>query len=646
MGNALRLLGPTTLFSAEVLSTAFEKSSEGLAIVNHDRILHANAAFAEVFGYSDSNEIKGKSFTEFRATGEHCSSASAFEETRNDQSRPLCEFLGKRKDGSKVRVEASCSTFRYQGNDLVVLTVRDVSQRERRRIVRDSDRRFRTIFQAAPIGIVQRSGDGRVLETNPAVERMFGCSRSEFRARQFRDFLELEDREKDSALFEELASGVREVYEHDVRYVGKEKRRGWMHLKVSLVRGCGGGPQFAIAMIEDITDRKRAEQRLREAQKMEAVGRLVGGVAHDFNNLLTGIMLYCDLLIAGLDPGCSLHRHAEEIHMAGEQGAALIQQLLAFSRQQSVEPRILCLNQVVDSSRNLLNRLIGEKIELRFELETELRSVKMDPAQVQQVLFNLVLNARDAISGAGTIVVETRNSGFVPEPPALPNAAIQGVMLAVIDTGCGMNEETRSHLFEPFFTTKTPGRGNGLGLATVHNIVKNAGGTIQVESKPGNGTTVRVLLPRVVEPTATAIPEAGFSPVRANETILLVEDNGAVRRAAQRILCECGYQVLEAADGAEALSIAEKDSGMIDLLLADMVMPGMTGRELAKQVLELRPSVRIVYMSGYEPRTDEPTNPVVLFRKPFTGAALLEKIREVLDARTPGILKEQVHHAK
>jgi CheY-like chemotaxis protein len=218
-------------------------------------------------------------------------------------------------------------------------------------------------------------------------------------------------------------------------------------------------------------------------------------------------------------------------------------------------------------------------------------------------------------------------------------------MLTVIDSGCGMNEETRAHLFEPFFTTKTPGRGNGLGLATVHNIVKNAGGTIQVESEPGKGTTVYVQLPRIVEAAPTAIPEAGFSPVRAHETILLVEDNGTVRRAAQGILRECGYRVLEAADGPEALSIVEKNFAAIDILLADLVMPGMTGRELAKRVLELRPTVRIVYMSGFEPQTEEQADPVVLFRKPFTGAALLEKVREVLDAGSPGISKKD-HEGK
>ena len=646
MGNAPRLASPTEVLNAEQLIAAFENSPEGLAIADHGRIVYANAAFAELFAYSDPAEMSGKALSSLRPGSHQCERTSLRSGSAREGGGRVCEFQGQRKNGSKVQVESSCSPFRAQGRDLLVVTVRDISQRERRRILRDSDQRFRTIFKAAPIGIVQCSSDGRVLETNPAVERMLGYGRSELRGSLLHDFFHFDDCDRDSRMFEELAKGAREVYEHEVRYIGKAERRGWMHLKVSLVRGMRGEPQFAIAMIEDITERKQAEQRLRDAQKMEVVGRLVGGVAHDFNNLLTGIMLYCDLLIAGLDRGSSLHQHAEEIHMAGQQGAALIRQLLAFSRQQPVEPRLLCLNQVVNGSRNLLSRLIGEKIEIRFELDTKLGNIKMDPAQVQQILFNLVLNARDAISETGSIVVETRNCGFGPDAPAHPNAAIPGVMLAVIDTGCGMNEETRFHLFEPFFTTKTPGRGNGLGLATVHNIVKNVGGTIEVESEPGKGTTVRVLLPRIVEPVATAIPEAGFSPVRADETILLVEDNGTVRRAAQRILRESGYRVLEAADGPEALSIAEKNAGTIDLLLADLVMPGMTGRELAKRVLELRPSLRIVYMSGYEPQNAEPTEPVVLFRKPFTGAALLEKVREVLDEGNPGISKEQDHEEK
>ena len=645
MGNALRLLSPPQVVAQEQIVAAFESNSEGIAIADHGRIVYANAAFADLFAYSPT-EMVGKTLSSLRPNNHQCERRSSGSSSASQSGARICQYLGRRKDGSRVQIEASCSPFRAQGRNLLIVNVRDVSQRERRRVVRDSDQRFRAIFKAAPIGIVQCGSDGRALEINPVAERMLGCSRTEFRGGQFRDFLHPDDREKDVELFGELAKGERDVYEHEVRYAGKEERRGWMRLKVSLVRGLRGEPQFAIAMIEDITERKQAQQRLLESQKMEAVGRLVGGVAHDFNNLLTGITLYCDLLIAGLDPSSSLRRHAEEIRMVGEQGAALIQQLLAFSRQQPVEPRILCLNQVVHSSRNLLSRLLGEKIVLRFDLEKDLGNIKMDPAQSQQILFNLVLNAGDAISGSGQIAVETRNCGFLPDASGLAKAAIPGVLLSVRDTGCGMDEQIRGHLFEPFFTTKPPGRGNGLGLATVHNIVKSFGGSIEVQSEPGKGTTVRVLLPRIAE-TPAAIPGAAFSPVRAKETILLVEDNGTVRRAAQKILRQCGYPVMEAADGTEALAVAQTNPAAIDLLVADLVMPEMTGRELGKRVLELRPNVRILYMSGYEPqKEEEQTVPVVLFRKPFTGAALLEKVRQVLDAGKPGISKKQDYEEK
>jgi PAS domain S-box-containing protein len=639
MGNPLRLTNPIDVLDADLLTAAFDNNPEGLAIADHGRIIYANAALAELFAYSNPSEMHGEALASFRPAGYRCPRMSRRSKPASRAVPPFCEFECPRKDGETIRIESSCSDFHAHGHDLIVLTVRDTSQRERRRVVRDSDRRFRTIFKAAPIGIVQCGSDGRVLETNPAVERMLGYSKDEPRPVYFRDYLHPDDRETDSRLFDELARGEREVYEHDVRYVGEVGSGGWMHLKVSLVRGLRGEPQFAIAMIADITERKRAEERLRDAQKMEAVGRLVGGVAHDFNNLLTGIMLYCDLLRAGLDPGSSLHHHAEEIRMAGEQGAALVQQLLAFSRQQPVEPRILCLNQIVNNSRNLLSRLIGEKIELKFELEAKLGNIKMDPAQLQQVFFNLVLNGRDAITDSGSITIETRNCAFLPGAPTPPNAAIQGVMLLVTDSGCGMSAETRSHLFEPFFTTKTPGRGNGLGLATVFNIVRNAGGTIQVESEVGKGTTFRVLLPRILDLSAAGISETRFSPVPANETILLVEDNAAVRRAAERILSECGYRVLEAANGAEALAIRKRSSGAIDLLLVDLVMPGITGRDLARQMLEANPDMRILFMSGYEPQGAEQSDPIVFFRKPFTGAALLERVREVLDASSSEIFK-------
>ena len=629
---------PPAAFDRAILQSAFDASQEGMALAEGGYIRYANRAFAKLIGHQDPSEVEGRPLTSLRPPGHPC--AWLLTGSKQGIQHHLCQFSSQRKDDTAYRIEATCSRFLVGKQELLLVTIRDVTVRERRRMVRDGDRRFRTIFEGAPMGIVQCDMQGQVLETNPALERMLGYSREELRGMHFRDFTHPEDVDRDLELFQELVAGKRESYELELRYLGKAAVTGWVRLTVSLVRGVDGRPQFAIGMTEEVTERKRAEQRLREAQKMEIVGRLVGGVAHDFNNLLTGIMLYCDLLIAGLDRGSRLLHHAEEIRMAGEQGGALIQQLLAISRQQVVEPRNLCLNEVILGTRNLLSRLLGEKFELVTNLEDDLGSVRIDPAQAQQILFNLVLNARDAMAHGGSIVVETSNSKFRHGESRSSQELAPAVMLAVKDSGCGMTAETRSHLFEPFFTTKPNGRGTGLGLATVYNIVKNNGGTIEVESEPGRGTQVIVLLPRTSVSPATV--EASYSPVPVGETILLVEDNAAVRQAAKRILSECGYVVLEAGSGVEAIDKSRQHPGSIDLLLVDVHMPGMNGREVARQLRTERPELGVLYMSGYEP--DRPAgdegDPMVFFQKPFTGAALLEKLREILDSRSPRIPKE------
>jgi CheY-like chemotaxis protein len=365
---------------------------------------------------------------------------------------------------------------------------------------------------------------------------------------------------------------------------------------------------------------------------MEVIGRLVGGVAHDFNNVLTGILLYCDLLIAGLERG-SRHMHqAEEIRLAGQLGSALIQQLLAISRQQVVEPRLLSLNEVILSTRNLLSRLLGEKYELVTKLKRDLGNVKMDPAQVQQVLFNLVLNARDAMPQGGAIEVKTGH-GALPGTESGINAGAPAVFLVVKDHGCGMSAETRLRLFEPFFTTKANGRGTGLGLATVSNIVKDNHGSIQVESEPGQGTNFTVFLPKVTY-AETGTMESRFSAGGVKETILVLEDNVAIRKAVHKILSESGYVVLEAGSGPEALAAARCHGGEIDLLLADVDMPGMSGHETARQLVLERPHLKVLYMSGYEPHAQAAGGEdTVFFKKPFTSSALLEKLREILESR-------------
>jgi len=641
MGQPLRFIGGTEQSDPDLLKAAFDASSEGLALAEGGRIVYANHAFSKLLNFENPSELQGRTLASFRPAGHPCA-LSGIGAAGFVAKSHLCQFVTLRKNGAASSIEASCTAFHSNGRDFLMLSARDVTLRERRRVMRDEDRRFRVIFNGAPMGIVQCDVEGRVLETNPAVQQMLGYSGEELRGMHFRDFTYPEDLEKDQQLFHQLISGDRDSYELELRYLGKAKVTGWVRLTVSLVRSANGRPQFAVGMTEDISERKRAEQRLREAQKMEVIGRLVGGVAHDFNNLLTGIHLYCDLLLAGLEKESRLHHHAEEIRMAGEQGAALIQQLMAISRQQVVEPRILSLNDVIANTRNLLSRLLGEKFELVTRLDSDLALVKMDPAQIQQILFNLVLNARDAMAHGGSIVVETKSGEMGATASSDKHAP--AVTLTVTDSGCGMDEDTLSHLFEPFFTTKANGRGTGLGLATVYNIVRNNGGAIQVDSALGRGTQIQVNLPKVFAGEPVGLVKAAYSPRSGNETILLVEDNQAVREAAKKILSECGYGVLEAANGSAAIEVARTYSKAIHLLLADVVMPGMSGRDVARQLIAERPELKVLYMSGYEPAPEGASkvesDSIVLFKKPFSGAALLDKLREILDAGRPPTSKK------
>jgi len=620
----------------DIFEAAFRASPEGMAVAEGGSICYANQAFTFLVGHASPETLVGKPLSRFRPSRHPCDFVQNAAKEDEPKSH-LCQFVSKRRDGTPLQIESTCVPFRLGQRELQLITIRDVTVRERRRMVRDGHERFRVIFEAAHLGILQCDLQGMVLESNPAVERMLGYTREELRGRNFHEMAHA-DVDIGARLFRELVEGKRESYELEAQYESKSSVTGWIRLTVSLVRGVDGRPQFAIGMTEEITERRQAEERLRAAQKMEVVGRLVSGVAHDFNNLLTGIMLYCDLLIAGLDRDSRLLRHAEEIRMAGEQGGALIQQLLAAARQQSVEPRVLSLNEIAFKTRNLLSRLLGEKFELVLELENDLGMVKIDPAQLQQILFNLVLNARDAMPQGGQIQVTTGHctlksvEGTKSHPP--------GVFLSVKDVGCGMSAETRARLFEPFFTTKSQGRGTGLGLSTVQNIVTDNGGSVEVDSEPGRGTLVTVFLPRVAH--TDAVTTTHVSLHSNGETILLTEDNVAVRQAAVRILSECGYVVLEAASGPEAIAIARNHSSQIDLLLADVDMPGMSGHETALQICSARPQLKVLYMSGYEPHAQKAGEDTVFFKKPFTSSELLEKLRKIFNlSSTPTKFKKR-----
>ncbi|HWT83147.1 MAG TPA: ATP-binding protein, partial [Candidatus Methylomirabilis sp.] len=357
-----------------------------------------------------------------------------------------------------------------------------------------------------------------------------------------------------------------------------------------LVEDEHGKPAAIEGTLIDITERKRLEAQLRQSAKMEAVGRLAGGVAHDFNNLLTAILGYSDLMLERLPSDSQLHRYVREVKKAGDRAASLTRQLLAFSRQQVLAPQILNLNSVVADTQKMLRRLIGEDIELVTVADPSLGSVKVDPGQVEQVILNLAVNSRDAMPSGGQLTIETTNMdltgqediGFVEPSNVKPGPY---VLLSVTDTGCGMEAEVQSHIFEPFFTTKDKDKGTGLGLSTVYGIVQQSGGHIAVRSEPDRGTAFKIFLPRVAEACAEAKGhESASQPGKGSETILLVEDEAAVRELARMVLLAKGYSVLEAASGEEALQISEQHRGSIPLVVTDVIMPHMSGQEMARRL--------------------------------------------------------------
>ena len=392
-----------------------------------------------------------------------------------------------------------------------------------------------------------------------------------------------------------------------------------------------------LVVLMDVTGRRQLEEQLRQSQKMEAVGMLAGGVAHDFNNLLTIITGYSQLILNSLAPTDPNHSSAEQIMKASERAATLTRQLLAFSRRQVLQPKVLELNRLIGGLTTMLRRLIGEDIDLRLELRPDAGQVNADPGQIEQVLMNLVINARDAMPSGGTLTVETAKVELDENYQARHAPVKPGpyTMIAVSDTGIGMDEATLAHLFEPFFTTKGAGRGTGLGLSTVYGIVKRSGGSVQVYSVPKHGTSVKVYLPRIEEPAAVETAETSRTASPGTETILLVEDDEMVRVLVRQTLIREGYKVLDAADPVEARRIADTYRGKIHLLITDVVLPKASGRDLATQIAAKRRDLRVLFMSGYADSAI--VNSGILgkdlefLQKPFTPASLSGKVREVLE---------------
>jgi len=514
--------------------------------------------------------------------------------------------------------------------------LRDVYERA----LAESRRAFASAFDDAPIGIAHISLDGRWLRVNRHLCDLLGYAQEELLATSFRAAIHPDDAEQDNRALTQLLAGTIRKYEREERYRHKDGHFVSARLTAVLHRDSAGASQYFIATIADITHRDRQEGELRQSQKMEVVGRLAGGIAHDFNNLLTVIIGYSELVLQQLAYGTPLHDDVEEIRHAGTSAAALTRQLVAFSRKQILQPQILDLNGIVSRMNALLRRLIGENIEVATRLAAGLDRVWADPGQIEQIIMNLALNSRDAMPHGGSLRIETANVNLDRHWVAEHPDASEGrhVMLVVSDTGTGMDETVQAHLFEPFFTTKERGKGTGLGLATVYGIVKQNDGSIFVDSEPERGTTFKIFLPRTeqtAEPPSPP-PPAPYS-LGGTETILIVEDQPEVRAVTRDTLARHGYTVLEAANGARALAILEDYDGDVHLLLTDVVMPGMSGRELAERLVTERPDMRVLYTSGY---TDDTIvhhgvleAGMAFIQKPFTPNALRQKIREVLDAR-------------
>jgi len=499
-----------------------------------------------------------------------------------------------------------------------------------------SEATYRSLVEDSPFAIFRSTPDGRLLAVNPALVSMLGYESEAqlLQCNMARDIY-VDPAERERRVAEVMARGSlttetvwrrRDGKTITVRAIGR------------VVRDAQGNVEYFNAMAEDITEHRLLEDRLRQAQKMEAIGRLAGGVAHDFNNLLTGILGCADLLMETLGPDAPGRDDVAEIRQAAVRAADLTRQLLAFSRQQVLAPQVLDLNALVGNMEKMLKRLIGEHIELRAALAPELGAVKADAGQLEQVIVNLAVNARDAMPDGGRLTIETRNAQldatYVEEhTPVVPGAY---VLLAVTDSGTGMDAETKSHIFEPFFTTKELGKGTGLGLPTVFGVVKQSGGYVWVYSEPGQGTTFKIYLPRVAETAAAAAPRAAEpASLRGSETILLVEDDETVRGLTRRLLVARGHTVVLASQGEEALQLAQRHAGRIHLLVTDVVMPGMSGRELADRMQALLPGIKVLFLSGY---TDDAIvrhgvlEPGVAFlQKPFAADALARKVREVLD---------------
>jgi two-component system, cell cycle sensor histidine kinase and response regulator CckA len=636
----------------ELFHLISENAADMIAVVDMEgKRIFNSLSYQKVLGYSAEELQFSSAFEQIHPEDrEHVMKAA--EDARRSGIGKTLEYRLRHKDGSWLVLESTSSVIRNANGDpeKLVIVNRNITARKSAEVAfRRSEANFRSVVEDAPYGIYRASITGRLLQVNPAFQKMLGYDWQGdlLKSVPTSDILRYAP---EFQRLTELLVHTAELKDIEMEWKRQDGKSITVRCSGRRINDENGVPAYLEVFAEDVTERRALEKQLRMAQKMEAIGRLSGGIAHDFNNLLGVIIGYSRVLQRALGENNSLCEHALEIEKAGQRAASLTKQLLAFSRQQVLTPAVLNLNSLASDMEKMLPRLLGEDIEVSLELYPELGNVKADQSQIEQVIMNLAVNARDAMPEGGKLRIQTANveldQTYTRNHPG--SKVGDHIMLAVTDTGTGMDPQTLSHLFEPFFTTKERGKGTGLGLATVYGIVKQSNGYVSVESSLGKGSSFKIYLPRDKgEPASVEHKIAPLESLGGTESILLAEDSHSLRKLAQTNLESAGFRVLSACSGEEAMEIASRHGKTFDLLLTDVVMPGMNGRVLAEQLLRSQPGLKVLYMSGYtdsfiaghgvlEPGTH-------LLHKPFTEEVLIRKVREVLDAgKQPPLL---VNHA-
>jgi len=614
----------------------FESAPDGILVADSKgTYVDANPSALAMLGYP-RDELIGMRSEDILVAREHERVGSALTDiNRGIEYRHEWQF--RRKDGSQFHADVMATVM---ANGRILALVRDVTERERAvEALRESERRFRDMLANLHLVSLMLDREGRITHCNDFLLRLTGWTADEVLGRSWFELFVPPGQDDVKEVLSSVLADRPEAWHHENEILTRSGARRLIRWNNSVLRSAKGEAIGMASIGEDTTEHKRLEEQLRQSQKMEAVGRLAGGVAHDFNNILGVITGYAELLKRKTPEGHSDRRRIDEILRAAQRAAGLTRQLLAFSRKQVLEPKVLEPSVVVADMRAMLERLIGEDVDFTMKAGAKGR-VKVDPGQLEQVLMNLVVNARDAMPMGGSLTIETADVDLEQEYVQRREVAVQPgryVMIAVADTGAGMDEATQARVFEPFFTTKGEGKGTGLGLATVYGIVKQSGGYIWMQSEVGKGTVFRVYLPRVEEAVAKELERAAAPRRSATETVLVVEDEPAARELVGEVLRAEGYRVLLAANGQEAVEMAARASGPIHLLLTDVVLPKLSGRAAAQQICAVHRGAKVIYMSGY---TDDQVSPhgvlepgITLLQKPFSPEDLTRRVGEILDER-------------